>query len=169
MWWIILIAIVVAIILIIVLMHFVRPSLICCVLTCIPILYFGIRAIRSGDYDMFMLVGLAGTLSTMFRFGPACFEDGRETNTYLILGTLVEETTGESPVGTFFLALLISGLLNGIPIYGVWSGSFPLVGTWIIVVGLLYRNGFQNACSSYWDHTYVDKKSNLTIQDFKVF
>lgn len=32
-----------------------------------------------------------------------------------------------------------------------------------------YRNGFVNACSCYWDHSYKDIKSNLTIQDFKVF
>lgn len=133
MWWIILIAIVVAIILIIVLMHFVRPSLICCILTNIPILYFGFSAIISGDYTMISLVGWGGILSFMFFLGPVCFEDTRETNTYLILGTLVEGTTGDSPVKTFFTILLAACIFIGIPMIGVSSGGFPLVGTWIVM------------------------------------
>ena len=32
-----------------------------------------------------------------------------------------------------------------------------------------YRTGFDNACRCFWDHTYVDRNSNLTIQDFRVF
>lgn len=133
MWWLILIAIVVVIVLIIVIMHFARVSLICCVLTNIPILYFGFTAICSGNYELFSLVGWVGILSFMFYGGPACFEDSRETNTYLILGTLVEETTGDSPAKTFFWVLLGSGILNGIPMLGVCTGGFPLVGTWIVM------------------------------------
>ena len=67
-----------------------------------------------GSEDLLFFAIPASALALMYYGGPACFEDTRDTEVYLILGTLVEDTVGDSPVATFFSVLGGSLILSAI-------------------------------------------------------
>lgn len=61
---------------------------------------------------------------------PVMGEDTRSTKTYLILGTLVEETVGDSSIKTFF-----STLITIIVLAAIWYFLASVLGAFFLYVG----------------------------------
>lgn len=51
-------------------------------------------------------------LSYLYYYGALATADTRETNTYLILGTLIDSTSGNSPTKTFFITVFALALAS---------------------------------------------------------
>lgn len=132
---IIIVAVIVAIALFVFVLCHARISFICHLLLNIPLLILTIVSLVNNDFSKFKSVGWLGIIAIMLFFGPSCLEDSRETNVYLILGTLVENTTGNSPVKTFLIMLAASFILVGIPYSMIVYDSKTTIGAYIYIFG----------------------------------
>ena len=96
--------------------------------------------------DVFLVIAtIANTFAIMYYAGPVCFEDTRETEVYLVLGSLVEETVGESPIKTFFSTLFVSIILSIIFIFLVSNLGIIIMCVLYVIFAILIIVSFIRA------------------------